>query len=419
MSKIIEKLVYKRLNEHIEQNSILNNCQFGFRKNSSPLHAIVSTTEYIIKNLDEGKHVVGVFLDLRKAFDVIDHKILLSKLRHYGITEAALRWCTTYLAERKQFTVVNDTNSNVKKIDYGVPQGSILGSLFFLIYINDLVGVSDILKTVLFADDTNLFHSDSHMISLCRVLNQELRKISTWLNCNKLTINFDKTHFLLFSKRRTYEEPIVIFNEVRLKEQIQTKFLGVMMDNKLCWKQHIAHVKTKISRIISILYKIRNSLTTSAKLMLYNSLVLPYLQYCCVAWGSANATTLRPLKTIQKRAIRIVKNANYIDHTLMLFKETKVLKLNDLIDAEMHKFIQKQIQLTNPIIPIQYNHEIHNYNTRQRSNLRPPQVRSNLSRNTVSYKGIINWNNLNPNLKTLLNPITFKINLKKSIINSY
>ena len=97
LSKVIEKLVYNRLNEHLEHNSIINNSQFGFRKNSSPLHAIVSTTEYIIKNLDEGKHVVGVFLDLRKAFDVIDHKILLSKLRHYGITEAALRWCTTYL----------------------------------------------------------------------------------------------------------------------------------------------------------------------------------------------------------------------------------------------------------------------------------------------------------------------------------
>ena len=142
-----------------------------------------------------------------------------------------------------------------------------------------------------------------------------------------------------------------------------------MLDNKLSWKQQIAHVKTKISRTISILYKIRNLLLSPTKLMLYNILVLPYLQYCCVAWGTASRSALAPLKVLQKRAIRIVKNANYIAHTHMLFKETKVLKLEDLKDAEMHKFVHKQIQVTNPLIPLQYNAEIHNYHTRQRFNL--------------------------------------------------
>ena len=184
-SKFLEKVVYSRLYNYLCKLEILCDNQFGFRKNHSTLLALIDLYEKISLALDRNEHAVGVFLDLSKAFDTVDHNILLDKLEHYGIWGVALDWVRSYLSNRLQFVQFNGHSSSPQTICCGVPQGSILGPLFFLLYINDLSNVSTVVELILFADDTNLFMSHKDPVYLATSLNSELNKLSAWFKANK------------------------------------------------------------------------------------------------------------------------------------------------------------------------------------------------------------------------------------------
>ena len=198
-SKLLERLVYNRLIVFINNNMILYEYQFGFQKGKSTHFAIMLLTDKITEALDRGECLIGVFLDFSKAFDTVDHAILLIKLRKYGIQGVELQWFSDYLYNRLQYVTYNNHKSRREKITCGVPQGSILGPLLFLLYINDLVNVSRHCFSILFADDTNMFISGKHLEVLCSQLNDDLREIQEWLNCNKLSLNVLKTHYMLFT----------------------------------------------------------------------------------------------------------------------------------------------------------------------------------------------------------------------------
>ena len=191
--------MYQRLYNFLERYELLFNLQFGFRSGHSTDHALVSLTESIRSSLDNNRFGCGIFIDLQKAFDTVNHDILLSKLEeHYGIRGSAQTWFKSYLNDRKQFVSVNGHSSSLCKISCGVPQGSVLGPLLFLIYINDLPNSSKLLKFFLFADDTNIyFEADDH-IGLTRRVNNELKKVKAWMDCNKLALNIEKTNYVLF-----------------------------------------------------------------------------------------------------------------------------------------------------------------------------------------------------------------------------
>ena len=190
--------MYKRLYKFLEKYEILYALQFGFRSNHSIDHALVSLTEAIKNALDDRKFGCGIFLDLQKAFDTVNHNILLSKLEHYGIRGTALEWFKSYLSERKQYVSVNGANSSYLNVTCGVPQGSVLGPLLFLIYINDLPRSSPKLAFYLFADDTNIFCEAENLDMLQKVVNKELKKVKMWLDVNKLSLNVGKTNFFHF-----------------------------------------------------------------------------------------------------------------------------------------------------------------------------------------------------------------------------
>ena len=245
-SKIIERLMYNRLLNFINRHKIFNQNQFGFRNNHSTFMALIILVENLVDALDNGNCAVGIFLDFQKAFDTVDHGILLDKLYCYGIRGIAHDWFVSYLSNRQQSVIYNGYESELQVMRCGVPQGSILGPMLFLLYINDLTNVSSFFMPILFADDTNLFCTGIDVKSMIRQVNEELAKIYAWVNANKLSLNIDKTNFMLFMpKYSSYCADHIVINQTRIQEVKETKFLGVIIDNKLKWSAHIKYISKK------------------------------------------------------------------------------------------------------------------------------------------------------------------------------
>ena len=256
-SKILEKIMYNRVYNYFAENNLLFPKEFDFQINTSTEHAILESVRNITKSFEKNEYVLGVFIDLMKAFDTVNHETFLHKLMLYGANGKCLEWFKSYLSNRYQ-CIVYDIYYNIKKSVYqdilcGVPQGSILGPLLFLIYVNDLYKCSEKLTPVKFADDTNLFLSGINVDYLFSDMNCELNKISLWFKANKLSLNLTKTKYSLFhpaSKRRFLREPIhfLKMDNIFIERENVTKFLGVLIDENLSWKQHINDVSTKISK---------------------------------------------------------------------------------------------------------------------------------------------------------------------------
>ena len=285
-SKILEKLMYNRLLSFLNKCKIMNKNQFGFRNNHSTYMALLIMLENIRNALDNGECAIGIFLDFKKAFDTVNHDILLNKLFNYGIRGIALEWFKSYLSNRYQIVKYNNHESDPLKILCGVPQGSILGPLLFLVYINDLPMVSSLFMPILFADDTNLFCTNDKLDALVNDINVELVKIFTWVRVNKLSLNIEKTNFMLFTPKgfsRNIDH--INIDGQRIEEVRHTKFLGVILDNKLNWHAHCEYICGKMSKGIGIIIKARKVFNEATLLSLYNSLILPYLSYCIHVWG--------------------------------------------------------------------------------------------------------------------------------------
>ena len=242
-SKVFERIMYNRLIDFLNENKILFEYQFGFRKNNSTQLALTFLMDKLINSIENGDHVIGVYLDFSKAFDTVDHNILLNKLNHYGIRGAALNWFQSYLLNRKQFVTYNGSKSCTKELKCGVPQGSILGPLLFFIYINDLTGICKHTLPIFFADDSNLFVNWADLKVMESQLNDDLCSVSTWLKVNKLSLNIDKTQFVIFSRTKYKNYNVDLKIEGQSIDKVQhTKFLGIIIDYNLNWKNHVNYI---------------------------------------------------------------------------------------------------------------------------------------------------------------------------------
>jgi hypothetical protein len=220
----------------------------------------MESIERITDAIDNHQYAIGIFIDLRKAFDTINHNILINKLEKIGIRGMAIDWIKSYLDRRKQFVKLGNHSSNCFDIACGVPQGSVLGPKLFILYINDICQVSKLLYMVLFADDTNVFCSGDDLDTLQKNINEELYKLKLWFDWNKLSLNVSKTKFMFFGRFRLNTQLKIEIDGVAIEQVHKIKFLGVTIDDKLSWKPHITHVKYKVARSLAVINKAKQVL---------------------------------------------------------------------------------------------------------------------------------------------------------------
>lgn len=421
-AKVLEKVMYQRLISYITKKNILYEKQYGFRNKHSTILAMIDLVDKITKAIEEGTYTVGVFLDLSKAFDTVNHKILLAKLSYYGIRGICHDWFENYLKNRRQIVKFNDVKSSEEIIRCGVPQGSVLGPLLFLLYINDIHNCSDKLSFILFADDTNVFYSNKNLHTLETTINNELSKVQNWLNDNKLTLNIKKTHYILFkSHRRKCDKDIPLeVNNQKVMKVKQTKFLGTFIDEHLTWRAHIDYISTKLSRICGILCKVRSFLNRENLITLYNTLVYPHLNYGNIIWANNYKTRFKKLVTLQKKILRIITFSSYTTSSLPIYQELNILNIDQINKLQLCLFTY---DLFNNRLPPQFNsfcstnNRIHKHYTRNSTKLHKQYNKTNYGLYSTRNMCINMWNSLPITLTNCHSHNIFKRNLKLYLLS--
>ena len=430
LSKLYERAMHTRIYDFLEQSNVFYKFQFGFRKKYSTNHALLSIVEEIRESLDNKSFACGVFIDLEKAFDTVNHNILLGKLEHYGIRGIANDWFRSYLTSRKQRVKLGCEKSDYLDITCGVPQGSILGPLLFLLYIHDMNKAVKHSCIHHFADDTNLLCKDKDLKILRKKMNEDLKLIFEWLCANRLSLNVAKTEFIIFKPpRMKLEERVTLkLNGTTLLESTKIKYLGIILDDRLTWKHHIYELRKKLNKSIGIIYKMKNLAPLKIILSLYYALFHSHLNYGICVWGNASEQELHHIYLSQKKVIRILTNSDYLANTAPLFAKTGILKLDDIFKLQMAALMWDFENGTLPQCFSNYFTKVnqrHNYSTRLANS---NKLQTNLRVNTDShgktmfkFQGSRLWNTILdlPFYHSNIKRATFRKKYKSHLSSSY
>ena len=406
--KIFEKIVHDQVSTFIKENTFLNDRQSGFRKLFSTTTAVLDVSENILEQLDKNNFVGAVLIDLKKAFDTVDHKILLKKLWCYGFQNQSFDWFESYLTDRQQLTLVNNIMSDLLHEDvYGVPQGSVLGPLLFLLYIDDIKSVIQNAYCHLYADDTIILKGASDPDSLIASLERELSNVDHWLSINKMTINTKKTEVIFFGNKahlKKLDNKTVRYLDTPLKRKDKVKYLGVLFDEKMQWKYQIKNITQKASLKLGKIKAIASFLTPHTKKLLVNALVMPYFHYCSPAWSNAAPFRLSKInKKVVDASVFLGREDNYSIYN-MLDKDISLLTFKALNNIAPNYLCSK----------IQMAKNCHSHNTRRaaKNHLQIPSSNTKFGMRTFAYRASKLWNDLPNELLDIKSLLKFKTSVK-------
>ena len=428
--KILEKLMYNRLYSFLSSKNIIFRNQFGFRKKHSTSHAVNYSVDKVITEIEKKKHVIGIFIDLSKAFDTIEHGILLDKLEHYGIRGKLHTLIKSYISCRTQQTKILGMSSDKCFVKYGVPQGSVLGPLLFLIYINDIVSSTTLGEFILFADDTNIFIVDENEKTAYEKANKVLAGVNEYMKSNQLHINVGKSCYMHFkptldrvkqtcARIRCFDTNLNIkLNGTKLSKVKSTKFLGVVIDDQLTWEPQVEYLKAKLISSIVTIKRIKPFIPKTEYEKVYNALFMSHLSYCISCWGGIPNYKLGKIFSIQKRCVRLLfgKEVSYdrpefyftcarirtynqhmehksycLEHTKPLFNEHKILNLENLYFYHMFMEIFKILKYS---IPCSLKQLFNLCPRNQKFLLMTPKVKLEVSKQNFVFKATKVWNKL-------------------------
>lgn len=400
IAKVFERIIYDQVYEYLEEHGVLCNSQSGFRATHSTVTALLEATDTWAYNIDHGKINAVVFLDLKKAFDTVDHEILLIKLSHYGIQGNAYRWFKSYLEHRTQRCSVNGALSNTRVLSCGVPQGTILGPLLFLLYINDLPNCFEKSSARMYADDTHLTYAGVRVNDIQSCLNEDLKHVHNWLRANRLTLNMTKTEYMLIGSGQRVgtlpDSPVLTVNGAVINKVSSTKSLGVIIDDRLNWSHHVEKVSKKIASGIGALKRIRHLVPQPILIQIFNALVQPHFDYCCTVWGNCGLTLQEKLFKLQKRAARVLTFSSFDSEYEPLFA---ILGWKTVTQQQqLHKatMVFKSLHgLTPNYLSSKFENRCSTYTLRDSENkLKVPLPRTDYFKRSFSYSGAALWNSL-------------------------
>lgn len=418
-SKVLEVCVNGRLQSFLVRNDFLYGGQYGFCRGRDTETAVLDLISDLQMKMDRGLACSLVSLDLQKAFDTVDHDIMLVRLGEAGIRGVPYHWFKNYLLNRKQYVSVNNVNSSLETIRCGVPQGSVLGPTLFLIYINSIGKLSLRGNIKLYADDTTLVYYGTDVEMIKSDICNDLSQVSTWLKSHKLTANVEKSSYMFLSRKNLNGvQHNILFENQQLQNTSVIKYVGLLIDSTLSWSAHIDHIRKKIAPFVGLLFKVGYLLTKKLRKQLYYAHIYSHLHYLISVWGTAANCILNPLRVLQNKSIKNVFKLPLRYHTEQLYKMSKFLNINQIYRFKTILYIyyiSKKYKGSN--ISFVNVPNIHNYHTRQVNDIYLTRVRSNIGLNSIYHRGVKLYNDLPLSLRSITKPVLFKGRLREFILN--
>ena len=400
MSKILEKIIYKRVYDFLNTTNQIYQSQYGFRTKHSCEHAVQELLGKILKGYENSQYTAAVFLDLSKAFDSLEHETLLRKLDIYGVRGIANNWFESYLCDRNIRVKCNtgtslNTYSDYNTVNYGVPQGSCLGPLLFLTFCNDLPLNLTFCNAILFADDTTLYKSNSNLRYLEWCICEELKQLSDWFKANKLTLNLGKSCCILFDRGKDVRAKFELnIENVTIPIKECTKFLGVWIDRKLSWGKHVDTIVLKIKRNMHLLRTSRNLLNHRTKKLILYAHVVSHINYCLSVWGNMiNEQQKNRLENILRKCVVLVTNTS----------EHSILSVKNMITLGNYKFGYKLVKELLPPAIMECTlsdhsgkslRKSHQYQTRAKNIPNYPNIKYKKYKDSIFCKGPMEFSSL-------------------------
>ena len=414
ISKIIERAAHVQLCSYVEENKLLPQSQFGFRQKRSTSTALIAFTDQILESMDKGSLTGAVFLDLPKAFDTVDHPLLINKLKSLGVTGKSLAWFHSYLSCRIQRTMCNNALSPPAKITTGVPQGSILGPLLFLVYINGIQSVLNHSKMTMFADDMAFYCHDNSSTNIQSKLNADLAAITSWLRDNKLTLNVIKSKFMIIGSRaklNQFSDIALVANNDRLEKVTKFKYLGVTINQHLSWHDHIEQLQRQVAKRLGVLKRIKHLLPVYARKIYVTTMVIPILEYASIVWGDKNNKVLMDsIQVLQNKAAKLVLDRAPHSSSTEALKDLNWMNLSTRRQMQRCLFMHNLINDNDRNNMIIRGLDYHSHNTRSKDTIRSIKSNSKWGLQRSVNSALSEWNALPIEIKKL-KPESFKMSL--------